>query len=111
MPFKLACHCGFETESPTEFADHLVATQHLGAGMMPEGETGELAELVDVLATIQAQAAADVAGVDLELPEGVEINRLSPEDILADDTLTDQQKQEILGRFEAVMQRRGKMDS
>jgi len=94
-PFKLGCHCGFLTTDPQAFLDHCLTTQHIE--IEPGAETGALEELTQMFATLQRFDPTS----DQELPEGMEINPVSEDDILNDDELTDEEKAEILARFAA----------
>jgi hypothetical protein len=100
---KLACHCGFESDIVRAFVDHCLETRHLGFDLGADAaESGALAELETVLATIQQHAGAVQRGVELPLPEGVEIRPISREEILADEELSEDEKREILDRFDAI---------
>jgi hypothetical protein len=101
---KLACPCGFATEDPQAFLDHCLATQHIGLEADPE--SGDVSALGEMFAQIQAFATAKAQGLDVVLPEGMEMNRLSREDILTDDELSEEQKQEILERLDALERKR-----
>ena len=108
-PFGVGCHCGFMADTPQAFLDHCLVTGHV-FGDVDLTETGALSELGEVIATLQHAAAAEAAGEPVTLPEGMEINALSVEDILTDDTLSDEQKDELLTRWEELKQRLGEDD-
>jgi len=93
-PFKLVCSvCDFTTQDPAAFAEHMVAyPDHLGTFPI-DAESGDLAELAKVLGILQR--AADGGA----LPEGMEINPISEQDILDDDELSEEDKATILARL------------
>jgi hypothetical protein len=102
---KLACHCGFESDTAQGRVDQCLETRHLGFDLgAGAAESGALAELETVLSTIQQHASAVQRGVELPLPDGVEIRPISREEILADEELSEDEKREILDRFDAIRQ-------
>jgi hypothetical protein len=95
-PFKLVCHCGFESHDAAAFVDHLLATRHIDVGEATED--GSVAELVEIFKTIQASGA----NPDAPLPEGMEARAISREDILSDDDMSEEEKHALLARLDAV---------
>jgi hypothetical protein len=50
----------------------------------------------------QVAAAAEAAGEEVVLPHGAEIRRVTEADILADDDLSDEEKEDILAQIAAI---------
>jgi len=97
-PFTLVCgecHAAFATADA--MADHLLETRHMNLPI--DAESGDVREFVKAFEAIQAFAA----NPDLPLPEGMEINRISDDDILADEDLSDEDKAAILGRHGRIL--------
>jgi len=91
----LHCPCGFNTHNPEAFAEHMLVTQHTG-DVEVEAESGNLAELTTMLGMIQRMGDPEAG----ELPEGMSIRRMSREDVLADDDLSEEEKAQILAAFD-----------
>jgi len=95
-PITLNCHvCGFTTTDPDAFAAHMAETKHLG-DVPIQPESGDLAELAKVLGMIQG-------GIHLhpeDLPDGMEIRRITREDIENDPDLDDAERARVLSFFD-----------
>lgn len=109
-PFGLACHCGFTADQPEVFIDHCLTTKHIE---LPEGvsDGAGLAEFIEIFGLIQRISAQEAAGEVVELPEGMEIRPVTEADILDDDDLPDEVKQELLRRMDAAQQHAKREDN
>ena len=97
-PFTLVCgECHAEFATAEAVVDHLLETRHMNIPI--DAESNDVREFVKAFEMIQAFAA----NPDLPLPEGMEINRISDDDILADEDLSDEDKAAILGRHGRIL--------
>ena len=98
MTMSLVCHCGFETTDAAAFLDHCLTTGHIKVPL-GDGDDSTTADALEMLKTVQRMAENPEA----PLPEHVTgFRRVTAEDILGDDELSDEQKREILDRFADV---------
>ena len=97
-PLKLACSaCAFTTTDAAAFADHMVQQpDHFGTFALGP-ESGDLKELGELLATLQAHVTTGAA-----LPEGTTVRPVSEQDILDDEELSDDDKALIIRRVRAI---------
>ena len=105
--FKLGCPCGFLTDDPQAFLDHCLATQHVEFPFPCDADnvavvSGEaVKELLEAFAAIQNHAAGHGP-----LPDGMEIRPVTEAEILMDDDLPDDVKQDLLSTFAGFQKRK-----